>query len=200
MSWRNGLLNALATASYWCPLTSPPPLTSSLIQSCLSCKGAASFVGNIRDLLCVSISACRCRRTDIQNESLAHEAVPSRTGAGLIPGFHQKFKVSLISVAPMFAGLRWAAFGYLENVGSQFLSLRHYQILEYLIRSAAGSGPVISAPCHGPFARPAPVQRRLITAEGIARGCCVGDTLVLHGSVQCDRSHRPANRFGRIEC
>ena len=105
-------MNALATASYWYLPTSPPPLTSSLIQSCLSCKGAASFVGNIRDLLCVSISACRCRRTDIQNESLAHEAVPSRTGAGLIPGFHQKFKVSLISVAPMFAGLRWAAFGY----------------------------------------------------------------------------------------
>ena len=56
------------------PLTSPPPLMSSLIWSCLSCKGAASFVGSIRGLLSANISACRCQRTDIQS------ACPSSSG------------------------------------------------------------------------------------------------------------------------
>ena len=67
MSWRNGSLTALATASYWCLPIFPPPLTNSLMQSCLSCKSVASFVGNIRDLPCANISACRCQRTDIQS-------------------------------------------------------------------------------------------------------------------------------------
>ena len=49
------------------PGLAAPPLTNSLMQSCLSCKSVASFVGNIRDLPCANISACRCRPTDIQS-------------------------------------------------------------------------------------------------------------------------------------
>ena len=84
MLWRNGLLIALATASYWCLLTSPPPLMNSLIRSCLSCKGAASFVWNIRGILCASISACQCRLTDIPS---AHSSsLWQRAIAALPPG------------------------------------------------------------------------------------------------------------------